>query len=241
LTFDPSNDAVPLWTPDGERVVFASDRSGNFDLYWRRADGTGPEERLTTGSQHEFPASWGNGGRDLVFLECPTPQSGPCDVSVLSMTGERQTKVLLQTKFNEQDASVSPDGRWLAYDSNESGQPEIYVRPFPDVEGGRWQVSTGGGMEPLWGPKGAELFYRSPTSLMVVPVRTGATPTFGNAATLFNLGRYFTGGGGRHYDITPKADRFIVTAPVTPEGGTAGEIVVVQNWDQELKRLVPTK
>jgi eukaryotic-like serine/threonine-protein kinase len=241
LTFDPSNDAVPLWTPDGERVVFASDRSGNFDLYWRRADGTGPEERLTTGSRNEFPESWGNGGRDLVFLECATPQSGPCDVSVLSMAGERQVKVLLQTKFNEQHPRVSPDGRWLAYDSNESGRPEIYVRPFPDVEGGRWQVSTGGGMEPLWEPKGSELFYRSPTNLMVVPVRTGATPTFGNAATLFNLGRYFTGGGGRHYDIAPRADRFILTAPVAPEGGTAGQMVVVQGWFEELKRLVPTK
>jgi serine/threonine-protein kinase len=157
------------------------------------------------------------------------------------MAGERQVKVLLQTKFNEQHPRVSPDGRWLAYDSNESGRPEIYVRPFPDVEGGRWQVSTGGGMEPLWEPKGSELFYRSPTNLMVVPVRTGATPTFGNAATLFNLGRYFTGGGGRHYDIAPRADRFILTAPVAPEGGTAGQMVVVQGWFEELKRLVPTK
>jgi eukaryotic-like serine/threonine-protein kinase len=241
LTFDPSEDWWPLWTPDGERIVFASSRSGNFDLYWRRADGTGPEERLTTGSQHEFPESWGNGGRDLVFMECPTPQTGPCDVSVLSMSGERQAKVLLPTKFNEQTAAVSPDGRWLAYDSNESGQPEIYVRPFPDVEGGRWQVSTGGGMEPLWGPKGDELFYRTTTSLMVVPVRTGSTPTFGNAATLFNIGRYLNVGGGRHYDIAPKSDRFMLTAPVTPEGGAAGQIVVVQNWFEELNRLVPRK
>jgi eukaryotic-like serine/threonine-protein kinase len=240
LTFDPSADIWPLWTPDGERVVFASNRSGNFDLYWKRADGTGPEERLTTGSQHEFPESWGNGGRDLVFMECQSAQM--CDVSVLSMAGERQTKVLLQTKFNEQNAAVSPDGRWLAYDSNESGQPEIYVRPFPDVEGGRWQLSTAGGTEPLWGPKGDELFYRTPTSMMVVPVRAGATPTFGNAATLFNLGRYFIAvGGGRHYDIAPKADRFILTAPVAPEGDAAGQIVVVQGWFEELKRLVSTK
>jgi serine/threonine-protein kinase len=158
------------------------------------------------------------------------------------MAGERHAKVLLQTKFNEQTAAVSPDGRWLAYDSNESGQREIYVRPFPDVEGGHWQVSTGGGTEPLWGPKGDELFYRTATSVMVLPVRTGATPTFGNAATVFNLGRYFAGGPGRHYDIAPKADRFLLTAPVAPErGSAAGQIVVVQGWFEELKRRVPTK
>ena len=160
-------------------------------------------------------------------------------MSVLSLEGERQAKVLLQTEFNESFPEISPNGRWLAYESNTSGRSEIYVRPFPDVEGGRWQVSTSGGTQPQWGPKGNELFYRSPTSLMVVPVQMGATPTFGNAATLFNLGRYFTGGGGHHYDIAPKGDRFIVTAPIAPEGGAAGQIVVVENFFEDLKRLVP--
>jgi serine/threonine-protein kinase len=238
LTFDPAVDVEPLWTPDGERVVFASNRSGTYDLYWRRADGTGPEERLTMGTQHEFPGSWAAGGRDLVFMECRTSNGGPCDLSVLSLEGERTAKVLLQTEFDESLPTVSPDGRWLAYQSNESGSSEIYVRPLPNVQGGRWQVSSGGGTDPLWGPKGDELFYRTATSLMVVPVQTGATPMFGNAATLFNLGRYFAG-AGRDYDIAPKGDRFILTAPVAPKGGAADQIVVVENFFEELKRLVP--
>jgi Tol biopolymer transport system component len=241
LTFDPALDMEPLWTPDGEGLVFASNRSGNYDLYWKRADGTGPEERLTMGAQQEFPGSWGNGGRDLVFMECRTPNAGLCDVAVLSFTGDRRTrtKVLLQTEFDESFPTVSPDGRWVAYQSNESGSAEIYVRPFPDVERGRWQVSIGGGTEPLWGPKGDELFYRTPTSLMVVRVQTGASPTFSNARTVFSLAGYFAG-FGHDFDIAPKGDRFILTAPIRTEGGAADQIVVVENFFEELKRLVPT-
>lgn len=236
LTFDPANDVEPLWTPDGERLVFSSAREKSFDLYWTRADGTGTAERLTTGSQHEIPGSWGNNGRELVFMECRTFNAGPCDLSVLSMEGKREAKVLLQTEFNEAFPTVSPDGRWVAYESNASGRPEIYVRPFPDVQGGRWQVSTGGGTEPLWTPNGKELVYQSPAGMMVVPVTTAAAPTLGKPQALFNVGRYAQS-PGRDYDIAPKGDRFIFAAPIT---GETGQIVVVQNWFEELRRLVPT-
>ncbi|MBI3049633.1 MAG: serine/threonine-protein kinase [Acidobacteria bacterium] len=238
LTFDPASDVTPLWTVDGERVVFSSNREKTYDIYWTRADGTGTVERLTTGSQHEFPYGWGNGGRALVFNECRTPtQAGPCHISTLSTEGERQTKVLLQTKFNDVYPTVSGDGRWLAYESNASGRPEIYVRPFPNVESGQWQVSTGGGAEPLWGPGGKELFYRGPTGLMVVPVEAAAVPILGKPQPLFNLGRYAVS-GGRDYDISPKGDRFIFAAPTRTE---RGQIVVLQSWFEELRRLVPTR
>jgi serine/threonine-protein kinase len=238
LTFDPASDVEPLWTPDGARVVFSSNREGSFDLYQTSADGTGMVQRLTTGPQHEYPSAWGNGGRELVFMDCRTPQIGLCDMSVVSLDGERQPKVLLRTEFNELFPALSPDGRWLAYESNTSGRPEIYVRPYPNVEGGLWQVSTGGGTEPLWGSEGNELFYRTATSLMVMPVKSGGPPTFGKPRALFNLGRYVAS-LGRNYDIAPKGDRFILAAPIAPESGAAGQIVVVQNWQEELKRLVP--
>jgi serine/threonine-protein kinase len=239
LTFDPASDVEPLWTPDGARVVFSSNREGSFDLYGTRADGTGTVQRLTTGPQHEFPSAWGNDGRELVFLDCRTPQIGLCDMSVVSLDGERQPEVLLQTESNELFPTVSPDGRWLAYESNTSGRPEIYVRPYPDVEGGLWQVSTGGGTEPLWGPEGNELFYRTPTSLMVMPLKGGATLTLGKPQALFNLGRY-AAQLGRNYDISPKGEQFILAVPMLRAGGTSGQIVVVQNWLEELKRRVPT-
>jgi serine/threonine-protein kinase len=240
LTFDPGSEVEPLWAPDGARIVFSSNREGSFDLYQTRADGTGTVQRLTTGPQHEYPSAWRKGARELVFMDCRTPQIGLCDMSVVSVDGERQPKVLLRTEFNELFPTVSPDGRWLAYESDTSGRREIYVRPYPDVESGLWQVSTGGGTEPLWGSEGNELFYRTPTSLMVMPVSSGVPPTFGKPQALFHLARY-TALLGRNYDISPKGDRFIFAAPTLRAGGMSDQIIVVQNWHEELKRLVPTR
>ena len=175
------------------------------------------------------------------------PKTGG-DLMVLALDGARRMTPLIQTAFNERNGEISPDGRWLAYESDESGQEEIYVRPFPDVNGGRWQVSTGGGSEPLWARSGRELFYRGPDgSLLGVAVAVEGSASFraGRPAALVE-GRYYAGVGGgaapgRTYDVSPDGQRFLMVK----EGAEADQaaappsIVVVQNWLEELKRLVP--
>jgi eukaryotic-like serine/threonine-protein kinase len=160
---------------------------------------------------------------------------------LLTLNKERQLQALVQTSFNELNAEISPDGRWFAYESNESGQYEIYVRPFPDAAAGRWQISTGGGTKPLWARNGQELFYVAPTgTLMAVRIAPGATFTAGTPTRLFD-GRYYVGDAanvGRTYDVSPDGRRFLMMKADTT---TPANIIVVQNWDQELKRLAPTR
>ena len=149
----------------------------------------------------------------------------------------------MHTTFNERDAEVSPDGRWVAYGSNESGQSEVYVRPFPDVDGGHWQVSTGGGTRPLWARSGRELFYLvEPGRMMAVSIPPGPTFAAGKPQVVFE-GRYFTG-GGRSFDVSPDGRRFLMIKDARgtrAEAPSPPQIVVVQNWTDELKRLVPTQ
>jgi len=148
----------------------------------------------------------------------------------------------METEFVERNAALSPDGRWMAYQSIESGQWEVYVRPFPDVNGGRWQVSSGGGGWPLWSPDGRELFYVASEGMMAVPIETEPTFTQGTVDLLFDLGPYERFLRNRRIDISPEGDRFLLLK----EGGGSDEtaettsIHVVLNWFEELKRLVPT-
>ena len=161
LTFDSSRDDFPVWTPDGQRVVFASNRGGVLNLFGKAADGTGEVERLTTSPNFQASSSWS--GDRLVFYELFPETSG--DIFALSMEGERASETILQDEFNQLYPEVSPDGRWVAYHSAESGQPELYVRPFPNVNEGKWQISRDGGRNPLWMPDGSELFFRFLTQM----------------------------------------------------------------------------
>jgi serine/threonine-protein kinase len=156
---------------------------------------------------------------------------------------------LVRTSFNELNAEVSPDGRWLAYESDESGQNEVYVRPFPNVDVGRWQVSRGGGTRPVWARSGGELFYlatgQGSAALMSVPVERQATWTAGTPTKLFEGQYFYTDTGatrrGRTYDVSPDGRRFLMLKDAAGvDDVPASRLVVVQNWTEELKRLVPT-
>ena len=162
------------------------------------------------------------------------------DFGLLSLEGSSEP--LLATEFRERNPALSPDGRWLAYESNASGQNEIYVRPFPNIEDGQWLISTDGGTRPLWGADGRELFYLSRgAELMAVRVQTEPSFAPGNPEAILE-GRKLTveTGPGRAYDISPDGERFLVVQELV--GSTsATELILVQNWFQELERLVPTE
>jgi serine/threonine-protein kinase len=240
LTLDPGQAYFPLWTPNGRRIIFSSNRGGQFNLWWQAADGTGASERLTTSPNAQFPTGITPDGTAVVFFEGKMTM-GP-DLLQLALDGTRKVTPLLQTKFDEQNGIVSPDGRWLAYESNSSGPTEIYVRPFPNVGGGQWQVSTAGGRQPLWARSGKELFYfGSDSTLLRVPVEaSGATLNAGTPMKLFE-GRYYTGVGiGRAYDVSPDGQRFLMIKATGADATAAPpQLIVVQHWTEELKRLVP--
>jgi serine/threonine-protein kinase len=212
-------------------------------VFWQSADGTGEVERLTDTASEQSPYAFTADGMRLVLRQ-DGPKSGG-DIMLLSLDGNRSMTPLIQTPFNERNAEISPDGHWLAYESDESGREEIYVRPFPDVNSGRWQVSSGGGSEPLWARNGRELFYRSPDdAVMGVRVESSAGFRSGRPVKLVEAGYY--GGAasgaapGRTYDISPDGRRFLmVKESVTDQNAAPLAIVVVQNWVEELKRLVP--
>lgn len=236
LTTNEDVDSDPIWTPDGSRVVFASVR-GKTGLFWQAADGSGVATHIADGTGGVRPMSWTAKG-ELVYEELmgPAIQIQPLDGG----SSMRPLRVFDRPEyFNEKLPALSPDGRWLAYQSTESGSMEIYVRPFPDVAAGRWQVSVGGGFAPLWSAAGDEIYYRNDRQLMAVPVRT--TPTFTPSApkALFRLAGYVLAGTrGIRYEVAPDG-RFLM---LKDEDGreTRDRIVVVQHWFEELSRLVKT-
>ena len=240
LTFAPGRDYYPVWTPEGTQMAFGSDRDGQFKLYWKAVDGTGAVERLTESGNPQSPSAFTPDGRQLVFNEVNGQNT---DLGVLSLEGSSEP--LLATEFSERTGEISPDGRWLAYQSNASGQNEVYVRPFPNVEDGQWLISNGGGTRPLWSRDGRELFYVAPGArLMAVPVETVQTePSFarGNAEELFGgFGGYYARAPGRTYDISPDGERFLMIKESGSRETSLMEFILVLNWFEELKHLVPT-
>jgi len=243
LTFDPGEDEFPVWSPDGQRIAFSSSRGGgsavNSSLFWRAADGSGSVELLAESDGQLFPTSFLPNAAGILVFGAATNSGANDDIGVFRMEGTGGAAPLLETAFAESYPAVSPDGRWLAYVSDESGREEVYVRPFPDVDvGGRWQVSTGGGTQPLWARGGQELFYRNGEAVIAVPVQTDPTFTAGNSEVLFE-GGYLQANGGPNYDVSLDSERFLMIKPLDNASG-APRIIVVQNWLEELERLVPT-
>ena len=233
LTFDAAVDQYPLWTPDSERVVFRSDREDG-GLFWKAADGTGATERLLADTNVFAPSTWSADGR-LIFED--QGGRGPRNISMLTVDGEPRVEVLLDTEFYEGTAAISPDGRWIAYSSDETGQVEVHVRPFPAVDSGHWQVSTSGGFQPVWSPHERELIYRGSGGLIVAPFETEPTFASGTPEFLLDTGGYTNRRSPRFYDVSPDGQRFLLTRGDT---STPAQIVVIQDWFEELTARVPT-
>jgi serine/threonine-protein kinase len=232
LTFDPAQDEYPVWTHDGQGVLFASFRDGAWGVFSQPADGTGTARRVATAVREIDPVSLSPDGRSLVV-------TGAGNLGVVSLGGGEEVSPLLDMPFVERNGDISPNGRLIAYQSDESGRHEIYVRPFPAVDSGRWQVSGAGGTHPLWARDGGELFFLSPDGLMSAPVRTDSGFDSGTASVVLKdaLNRYWLSTVGRPYDVSLDGKRFLMLK----DDESSAQVHVVVNWFAELTRLVPAR
>ena len=255
LTNDPYADMSPVWSPNGSSIIWSSARDGDIGNVFRQAaDGTGVAERLTTSSFAQFPTSISPDGTRVALFGSGSPQSGRT-VSILTLTGSSselaagrvKTEPLLQSPADQQNGEISPNGRWIAYQSNESGRSEIYVRPFPNVDRGRWPISPSGGSRPAWARNGRELFYLDGDGYLTsAPVAATATTFSPGAATRILGTRYYAGFSRRGqdlraYDVSPDGQRFLMIKDDTSGSQTAtpASLVVVLNWAEELMARVP--
>jgi len=234
FTFDPAIDSNPVWSPDGNRIAFSSNRSGPYDLYWKLSNGAGNEELLLKSDNSKFVTDWSSDGRFILYQE--TAASSGVDLWALPLFGDQKPIPLMQSNFNESQGRFSPDGHWFAYLSNESGMPQVYVQNFPPA-GGKWMVSINGGLLPQWRTDGKELFYYGiDGKLMAVAVKAnGSNFEAGSPNPLFDV-RLIQGAptGAAAYAVTHDGKRFLIN--VLAEESSPSPAVVVQNWTASLKK-----
>ena len=237
LTFDPGGDDSPVWSPSGKEIAFSSNRRGNQDIFIRSVDGSSEETLLMSAPVLEFPLSWSADGQILLYT-LVAPQT-EWDIGYLQRDPQKGTfeaHVFLQTEFSETNRQLSPDGRFVAYDSNDSGRNEIYVRPFPQGSG-KWQVTANGGRQPLWRKDGAELFYVEGQTLMAVSVSTVGEFAARSPKSLFRLPSVGSMGiaVAYQYDVSADGRRFAVIADAEDEQANRPSVLIVQNWYEEFR------
>jgi serine/threonine-protein kinase len=256
LTFSDGIEGPAVWSPDGSELIYSSDQDGSDDLWRKPADGSGDGVQLTHDDVQIFVSDWSSDGRYVLALRGgPADEAagwaGGADIGYLDLEGAGDTEgelvPFLATPFQESEASFSPDGRWVAYQSNESGRTEVYVRPFPPA-GGRWQVSDEGGSYARWAHDGSELYYRTDEGIMVVNVTTTGDSFSASRPRVLAAGNFmggFTGiavGGTNFadYDVAPDG-RFVMFPRAGEEAPNVQLARVVVNWFPELQRLVPRR
>jgi serine/threonine-protein kinase len=252
LTREDAEDRMPRWSPDGTFVTFLSSRAGSVDVWQRRADGTGQAELLYDSQAQLAQGFWSPGGEWLVMRTTTGTGVGGRDIHAIRPGVDSVPLVLLDEDYDEAAPAVSPDGRWLAYGSNETGRYEIFVRPFPNVDDGKVQVSSTGGTAPIWSTDGSEIFYHdSQANLVAASFETDPSFRVTGRTSLFSVPQGFVGRGGTNafitglYDVAPDG-RFLMMRPAgAPSGeadaeGDQSRVILVLNWFEELTRRVPT-
>ena len=241
LTRDPGEDQHPLWTRDGKGIIFSSNRSGVFNLWRQAADGTGEPEQLTKSSEPQFATGITPDGTAVVFFENKSATGRDLNLLQLALDETHRVTSLVNTRVHETEATVSPDGRWLAYRIDADGLQGNLCSAFSQRRRPQSQVSTAGGTRPLWAASGKELFYVGVDgSLLQVSVEAKGV-TWNNRApiTLFERRYYVPRNSGRSYDVSADGQRFLMIKG--PGADAPPALILVQHWDEELKRLAPTK
>ena len=231
LTFG-GNNRTPTWSPDGKRIAYWANNNGDPGIFIHQADGSGRTERILRGHGRTYIDGWSRDG-SLLILDHLTTREGS-NLEILSLKKGAELQELIATRFEEYAASLSPDGKWLAYLSNESGAYQVYVQPFPELNG-KWQISTDGANEPRWSPDGRALYFRSGNRMMVVSISTRPSFAAGIPKVLFDNYRVLSVDSDITYDITPDGHNFVTVTPQTQNN--PDRITVMLNWLEGMKSL----